>query len=57
MILQYITVRTENAALQINRKKFIEEWFEVPNSVSYVTVYVRMQNAEKKASEKPQKIL
>ncbi len=37
MISQYIVVGPEGAALQVDREKFIDEWFEVPNSVPHVT--------------------
>ncbi len=33
MMSQYIVVGPEGAALQVDREKFIDEWFEVPNSV------------------------
>ncbi len=38
MMSQYIVVRPEGAALQVDREKFIDEWFEVPNSVPHVTL-------------------
>ncbi len=37
---QYIVVGPEGAALQVDREKFIDEWFEVPNSVPHVSLYV-----------------
>ncbi len=40
MISQYIVVGPEGAALQVDREKFIDEWFEVPNSVLHVSLYV-----------------
>ncbi len=40
MMSQYIVVGPEGAALQVDREKFIDEWFEVPNSVPHVTLYV-----------------
>jgi hypothetical protein len=67
MMSQYIVIGPKGAALQIDREKFIDEWFEVPNSVPHVTLYVNkdcvsrdlgpmMQEAEKskwKATENP----
>ncbi len=64
---QYIVVGPEGAALQVDREKFIDEWFEVPNSIPHVSLYVSkncvpkdlgpmMQNAEKckwEATENP----
>ncbi len=38
MMSQYIIVGPEGAALQVDREKFIDEWFEVPNSVPHVNL-------------------
>ncbi len=40
MMSQYILVGPEGAALQVDREKFIDEGFEVPNSVPHVTLCV-----------------
>ncbi len=40
MMSQYIVVRPEGAALQVDREKIIDEGFEVPNSVPHVTLCV-----------------
>ncbi len=47
MISQYIVVGPEGVALQVDREKFIDEWFEVPNSVPHVTLYVSKNCASK----------
>ncbi len=47
MMSQYIVVGPEGAALQVDREKFIDEWFEVPNSVPHVTLYVNKNCASK----------
>ncbi len=47
MISQYIVVGLEGAALQVDREKFIDEWFEVPNSVPHITLYVSKNCASK----------
>ncbi len=47
MMSQYIIVGPEGAALQVDRDKFIDEWFEVPNSVPHVSLYVSKNCASK----------
>ncbi len=47
MMSQYIVVGPEGAALQVDREKFIDEWFEVPNSVPHVSLYVSKNCASK----------
>ncbi len=67
MMSQYIIVGPEGAALQVDRERFIDEWFEIPNSVPHISLYISkncaskdlgpmMQKAEKCKWE-PQKIL
>ncbi len=59
-------VGPEGAALQVDREKFIDEWFEVPNSVPSCYPYAKAKNCVSKdlgpmmqkaeiASGKPQK--
>ncbi len=40
MMSQYIIVGPEGAALQVDRERFIDEWFEIPNSVPHISLYI-----------------
>ncbi|XP_016102534.1 uncharacterized protein [Sinocyclocheilus grahami] len=40
MISQSIIIGPKGVALQIDRERFIDDWFAVPNSVPHVTLYV-----------------
>ncbi len=55
MMSQYIVVGPEGAALQVDRERLIDEWFEVPNSVPHVTLYVSKNCASKDLGPRMQK--
>ncbi|XP_056592765.1 uncharacterized protein LOC130411831 [Triplophysa dalaica] len=47
LISQHIIVGPQGAALQVDRNDFIKEWFQIPNSVPHITLYLE-QGSENK---------